>query len=95
MNGLPPVSPMIAEIRNAFRPFIKTGRFLSAEEVYFLLRNLNNAHAVAIEIEDEFHILQRHGVRSERQVPALGENILRMRIRPRLTMVPTDGGDAA
>jgi hypothetical protein len=97
MSNLPLVSGMIAKIRDTFKPFVMTGRDLKAEDVYLLLQNLNSAHAVAIETEDELSILlsQLAFSRHQTEVPPLGTNVIRMPIRPRLIFTSTGGGDAA
>lgn len=99
MSCAPRTSDMIARIRDRLKPHIHGGVWLSSEDVYGLVRSLNTAHAVAIESEDDLSILQREarlrpGPRQV-EITALGPNVVRIPVRPRLTVVPTGGGDAA
>ena len=101
MTCQPLASDLIANIRDQLKPAIHGGAFLSSDDVYALIQNLNTVHAVAIELEDDIGILQRKARLADRQaapiaIPALGQNIVRFPLRTRIAIVGgTDGGDAA
>lgn len=100
MTCSPLVSDLIASVRDTFKTRVHDGVWLSQEEVYGLIRNLNTIHHLAIEIEDEKSILERQlRLSSLRSVPIAvpaGGNVVRLPVRQRFTVVGgTDGGDVA
>lgn len=95
MNCSPLASSYIAQIRNRFRPHIESGIELTPEQVYWLVSNLNTAHALAIEQEDNLTIFEREAKRRPIDVPTLGGNVLRLPLKHRVSIVTSDGGDAA
>jgi hypothetical protein len=93
-------SAKLAEIRNKLKKHLHDGVWLSPDDVHGLITDLNSAHALAIEIEDEKQILERQqrlGTPIAVHVPPQPRNVVAFpKPKPRrVTASHNDGGDAA
>lgn len=90
-------SSYIVELRQSFRKLVKPGVPLSDAAVADLSARINSAYEIAVEYEDDMRMLERMLTPAEpAPVPASVAEVVPLRRRPALRLVPSNGGgDAA
>lgn len=88
-NSLP--SALVGRLRDRLKPHVHGGIMLDSEQVVALIGNLNTIEALAKETEEELEIADR-GYRTIQRIPIHDTGkIVRIGVRPKLSLVTTDG----